>query len=91
MNVLGIWWVWVAAAVVLMILETVAPVFIFLGMAIGAGLVGLSLAFGVAGFASPGVLILAFASLSLVAAILLRLVLGVRKGQVKTWDTDINE
>lgn len=44
--ILSIWWVWVAAGLVLAILETLLPGFILLGFAIGAVLTGLTVAFG---------------------------------------------
>ena len=42
-----IWWAWVAAGLVLAILELFAPGFIFVGFAVGAVAVGLLVAFGV--------------------------------------------
>ena len=56
-------------------------------------MVGVALGFGALGFvgASPAVLLFLFAAVSLGAVIGLRAVLGVRRGQVKTWDTDIND
>lgn len=84
-----IWWVWVAAALVLAILELFAPGFIFVGFAIGAALVGVILALGVT--LSLPVALLIFAVMSVAVWIGLRAVFGVRKGQVKTFDRDINE
>jgi inner membrane protein len=88
-----IWWVWIVAALVLSIVEVFVPAFVFLGMAVGAVFVGVGLAFGLLGLigATLPVLAITFAVASVVAAIVLRRVLGVRRGQVKTWDTDINE
>lgn len=84
-----LWWVWMAAAVLLMVLEVLAPGFIFLGFAIGAAVVGLWL---LAGYAIAWVwLLLIFAVVSLIAWLVLRQVVGVRKGQIKLWDRDINE
>ncbi|MCA0962464.1 NfeD family protein [Salipiger bermudensis] len=83
------WWVWMAAAVLLLVLEVLAPGFIFLGFAIGAGAIGLWL---LAGYAISWVwLLLIFAVVSLVSWLVLRQVVGVRKGQIKLWDRDINE
>ena len=78
---------------VLAIIEIFVPVFVFLGLAVGAAVVGGALGFGALGFvgASPAVLLFLFAAVSLGAVIGLRAVLGVRRGQVKTWDTDIND
>ncbi|MCI2399812.1 hypothetical protein [Aliiroseovarius subalbicans] len=84
-----IWWVWVAGALVLAILEIFAPGFIFLGFAIGAAVVGGLMALGL-GLTLPWLLV-GFAVVSLIAWIVMRQAFGVRKGQVKTWDTDINE
>ncbi len=89
------WWVWLSGAVVLGILEVIVPGYIFLGFAIGAAITGLlflaggPLAAWLAG--SWAVTALVFAVLSLVAWIALRSALGVRKGQIKTFDRDINE
>ncbi len=87
-----VWWVWIAAALVLSIIEVFVPAFVFLGMAVGAVVVGVGLAFGLLGWiASPPILLLIFAAASLIAALVLRSVIGVQRGQVKIWDRDINE
>jgi len=85
----ALWWVWMAGAVALGILEIFAPGFLFLGFAVGAGLTGILLALGL----SPSLpwLLLIFAVVSLASWLGLRRVLGIRKGQVKIWDRDINE
>ena len=89
------WWVWGAGAILLGVLETLAPGYLFLGFAVGAAamavllLVGGPLGAWLAG--SLPATILAFAVLSLLAWVALRKALGVRKGQVKRWDRDINE
>ncbi|MEM9579677.1 MAG: hypothetical protein AAF891_03250 [Pseudomonadota bacterium] len=89
------WIFWIITALVLAILEVLAPAFIFLGFAIGAAIVGLLFLFGGpfvgAMTASLPVTILVFAVLSLISWIALRQLLGVRKGQVKVWTKDINE
>ncbi|OZB13542.1 MAG: hypothetical protein B7X55_12745, partial [Rhodobacterales bacterium 34-62-10] len=64
--------------------------FILLGFAIGAALVGLLLLIGLLG-GNLFVLILIFAIASLISWIALRRLMGVRKGQVKIWDRDIND
>ncbi|WP_416513633.1 NfeD family protein [Aliiroseovarius sp. YM-037] len=90
-----LWWVWMAIALVLGILEILVPAFLFLGFAIGAGVVGLifliggPLAIWLAG--SLPITLVVFAVCSLVAWLALRQIFGVRKGQVKYWDKDINE
>jgi len=84
------WWVWIVAGVALAVLEVIAPSFVFLGFAIGVALTGLGIAVGLVGGSLP-VLILVAAVLSLVAWLVLRRVVGLRKGQVKVWDRDVNE
>ncbi len=89
------WWVWAAAGLVLAILEVLAPGWIFLGFAIGAGLTGLLLLVGgplsAAVSVSLPILLLVFALLSLIAWLVLRRVFGLRGGSVQTFDHDINE
>ena len=84
------WWVWVVIGVTLAVAEVMLPGFILLGFAIGAALVGLLLLIGVLG-GNLFVLILIFAIASLISWITLRRLMGVRKGQVKIWDRDIND
>ncbi|MGI9394270.1 MAG: NfeD family protein [Boseongicola sp.] len=88
----AIWWVWIVAALALATLEVVAPAQIFLGFAVGALGVGLALLAGVPGLAeSLPLTSLVFAIFSLIAWIAVRRLVGVRKGQVKVWEKDINE
>lgn len=91
----AIWWAWLVAALVLAILEIFLPGFIFLGFAVGAAITGILVVVGgpLAGWmtGSLPLTLLVFAVLSLVAWIVLRKVVGVRQGQVKIWDRDINE
>jgi membrane protein implicated in regulation of membrane protease activity len=84
------WWVWGVAGVVLAILEVMIPGFILLGFACGALLTALLLWAGALG-GSLATLLLVFAVGSLIAWGLLRKVVGVRAGQVKVWDRDIND
>lgn len=90
----GEWWVWGVAAIALAVGEVILPSFVLLGFAIGAGaialilLVGGPLAVWLGG--SLPVLLLVFAVISLVSWLALRRWLGVYKGQVKTFDRDIN-
>lgn len=83
-------WVWFAAALILGILELLAPGFILLGFALAAGVIGLGLYFGVIAPSLPVTLVI-FAVASLIIWLALRRIFGARKGQVKVWDTDINE
>lgn len=88
----SVWWVWMIAALVIGFLEVLAPAQIFLGFALGAAGTGLALLIGIPGLATslPTTLLL-FAVLSLIAWLVVRKVVGVRPGQVKVWDRDINE
>ncbi len=89
------WWVWVAGGMAVAILEVVLPGYIFVGFAIGAVLTGAVLGLDLpgAGFiaASPANALTVFAVLSLLAWLSLRFALGVRRGQIKHFDRDINE
>jgi len=88
-----VWWVWIVAALVLTIIEVFIPAFVFLGLAVGALVVGLGLGFGLLGAIGVTVpmLLMLFAVASVIAALALRSFIGVRRGQVKHWDRDINE
>jgi membrane protein implicated in regulation of membrane protease activity len=87
---LQVWWAWVVAGFALGVLEVLAPGYIFLGFAIGAVLTGALIGFGIL-FSGPPALFLVFSVLSVVAWLGLRRVVGVRKGQMKIWDKDIND
>lgn len=89
-ELLTIWWFWLAAALVLAILEVLAPGFIFLGFAIGAALVGIAL-LGPMQVLSVPMILLIFAALSLIAWLVLRRIFALPQGQVKTFDHDIND
>jgi inner membrane protein len=84
------WWVWIAGGFALGVLEVLAPGYIFLGFAAGAVLTGVLLALGVLGGSLP-ILLLVFALLSLASWLVVRRISGVRAGQVKVWDRDIND
>lgn len=86
------WWVWAVAALILAVGEVLLPSQILLGFAIGAGVVSLLLliAGGLLGGSVPA-LALIFAVVSLISWLVLRRVLGVYRGQVKTFDHDIND
>jgi len=84
-----IWWVWISAALGLAILEVLAPGFIFLGFAFGAAVVGVLIALGMS-ISLPWLLVIA-ASVALLSWVVMRRFFGIRKGQVKHFDTDINE
>ncbi|WP_240790279.1 hypothetical protein [Rhodobacter sp. SY28-1] len=88
-TLMGTWWAWVILGFALGVLEVLAPGFIFLGFAIGAVVTGVLVGIGVS--AGPAALILIFAVVSVLAWLVLRRVVGVREGQVKVWDRDIND
>ena len=89
------YWIWYAAALVLGILEILAPGYILLGFAISAGVIGTIFAFGgpfseyLSG--SLPITLVVFAAAALVLWLILRRVLGIRAGQIKHFDHDINE
>ena len=91
------WWVWMAGALVLAILEIISPTYILLGFAIGAFVTGALIFIGGAPAAflagSLPYTLVFFAAVSLAAWLLLRKVFGTRQAAVKTWDKedDIND
>ncbi|WP_394181039.1 NfeD family protein [Yoonia maritima] len=84
------WWVWMSAAVVLATLEVLVPGYIFLGFALGAAVMGLLILVGISAKGLALTLVI-FAILSLASYLVMRKVFGLRTGQVKIWDTDIND
>lgn len=90
-----VWWAWMLAGLGLAILELFVPGYIFVGFALGAVATGLILWADAwpTGWMDGNLArhLLVFAGLSVVIWILLRALLGVRKGQVKYFDRDINE
>lgn len=85
----GLWWVWLAAALCLAILEVLVPGYIFLGFAIGAAvtalLVLLPLQVGLTA------LLAVFAGLSLVAWVILRKLFKPTDDQTRVIHDDINK
>lgn len=88
-DLAGSWWAWVVLGFALGVLEILAPGYIFLGFAIGAVLTGVVVGIGVT--AGVPALILIFAIASVIAWLVLRRTMGIRRGQVKIWDRDIND
>lgn len=86
----SLWWVWVAGGFAIGTLEVLMPGFIFVGFAIGAVLTGGLIGIGLLGTSLP-MLLVVFALVSLIAWVVLRRLFGLRKGQVKIWDRDIND
>jgi membrane protein implicated in regulation of membrane protease activity len=87
------WWAWGALAAGLAALEVVLPGYIFLGFAAGAAVTALLLLVGGPAWlvGSLPLLLLLFAVLSAVAWVGMRRVFGLREGQVKIIERDINE
>jgi membrane protein implicated in regulation of membrane protease activity len=90
MGVLFTWWAWLAAAMLLAILEVLAPVFVFIGLAVGAAVVGVMLVAGIGFGGSLAWLLVVFAAVSLVATLVFRRVLGRGHDETKTFEEDIN-
>jgi len=90
MSWLGTWWVWVAIALIFAILETLAPVFVFMGFTIGAAAIGLLILIGVDFGGGLAWMAVVFAVVSLISTLILRKYLGTRKDEVKTFTDDIN-
>lgn len=95
MELQSFWWVWIAAGLVLAILEVLAPGFVFAGFALGAVVTGAIIGLGIPGSgwmaASMVNALLVFAVISVVAWLAMRAVMGVRRSQMKRIDRDINE
>jgi membrane protein implicated in regulation of membrane protease activity len=66
------------------------PGYIFLGFAIGAGVMGLLILLGISATGLALTLVI-FAVLSLISYLVMRKVFGLRTGQVKIWETDVND
>jgi membrane protein implicated in regulation of membrane protease activity len=79
-----------SGALILATLEVLIPGYIFLGFAIGAGMMGLLILFGISasGFA---ITLVIFSVLSLISYLLMRKYFALKTGQVKIWDTDVND
>ena len=83
-------WYWLIASLILAALELAAPGWIFLGIAGAVAVMGLALLSGLWTAGLPMTLVAA-AILSGVIWLLLRRLIGVREGQVRIWDRDIND
>lgn len=90
-----LWWVWIAAGLVLAIVEVVVPGYLFAGFALGAVAVGgwMGLSLPGAGWLAASLFnaLVAMAVVSVLAWLALRQVMGVRKGQKIVIHDDINE
>ena len=87
------WWAWAVFGLALGTLEMLAPAFVLLGFGIGAlGVSGLLLVFGPGLFGmSVTWMMVVFGILSLAAWIGLRQIFKLPEGQVKNFETDIND
>lgn len=83
-------WYWLITSLILAALELAAPGWIFLGIAGAVAVMGLALLSGLWTAGLPLTLVVA-AILSGVIWLLLRRLIGVREGQVRIWDRDIND
>ena len=87
------WWAWAIVALTFAFFEIILPAFVFLGMAIGAASVSLFMLLGGAEFlgGSVAATLVVFAVASLISTLILRKVFELPKGQVKNFDSDIND
>ncbi|SMO98667.1 NfeD family protein [Paracoccus laeviglucosivorans] len=83
-------WLWIVAALVLGGLEILLPGWIFLGIALAVGVMGLAILSGLWGAGLPLTLV-ATAALSGVIWLLLRRIFGTSRGDVRIWTRDIND
>ena len=89
MELWTIWWIWISAALLLGIIEVLVPGFIFLGIAVGAGIMAVIVAL-------PGELDLAptaalFAVLSLASWAVLKRAFKPKDDQTRVIHDDINK
>lgn len=84
------WWVWIAAGVVLAILEVMVSGYVLLGFALGAVVTGVLTWAGLLGTTLPPML-LVWAVASLAAWAVLRQLFGLPRDNVKIVKHDINE
>ena len=88
-NLVNIWWAWLTAALVLALIEVMAPGFIFLGFALGA-LAMTAIVLFATGFTVPVALAL-FAGLSLLGWIALRIIFRNQRSGARFFEHDIND
>jgi len=87
---LTVWWFWAAVAIAGVILEVLIPAFLFLGFSIGGVIMAVLVGLGLLNV-TPAWGALIFALLSLAGYIVLRLMLGNPREQVKIITRDIND
>jgi membrane protein implicated in regulation of membrane protease activity len=83
-------WVWIAGGIVLGLLEMLAPGFYLLAFAVGAVLTGGLIWLGLLGQSLP-LMLFVTAAAAVVVWLVARRLAGVRAGQTRIWDRDINE
>lgn len=86
-----IWWVWIAFALSLAILETLLPAFVFAGMTVGATVIGVLLALGVSFGQSFAWAFATFGAVSLIATLGIRYWMGPQGDETKIIYDDINK
>ena len=86
---LSVWWVWMALAILLGVIELLAPTFIFLGFAVGAAATGLLLLTPID--LSLPLLLVVFAALSLAAWLILRRLFKPADDQTRIIHEDVNK
>lgn len=89
-GLLSLWWVWLAMALVLGLVELLAPAFIFLGFSVAALVMAVLAALGLLP-ATPAAMLAVFAVLALVAWIGLRVFFKPRTANAKTFHEDVND
>lgn len=90
---LSVWWVWLAIAMILGIIEILAPGFVFLGIALGAAIMSALLLFAPDALASMGInaTFAVFAALSLVSWFGLRFAFRKQSSEAQIFTKDIND
>ncbi|MBW4708668.1 hypothetical protein KX928_12820 [Roseobacter sp. YSTF-M11] len=88
-GLLDLWWVWMAAALALAVIEVLVPGFIFLGFALGA-LVMVAVVLAAPGLSAAALLAL-FSGLSLLAWIGLRIAFKKQSSGARVVHRDIND
>ncbi|AUH33552.1 hypothetical protein [Paracoccus tegillarcae] len=83
-------WIWLIAALLLALLELLLPGWIFMGIALATAIMGVVILADLWSAGLPLALVVT-ALLSGVIWLILRRAVGVREGQVRIWDRDIND
>lgn len=89
LSLLSIWWVWVCIAIAFGIIEVLAPTEIFLGFAVGAGIMAILTALFT--FTSTSMILAIFGGLSLLAWIILRVAFRRQTSGARIVTRDIND